>query len=136
MFEEIATLQTLEKLYRIYLQEPERLDPTWVSFFKGMELFPDGVVTDKKHQVQLLIEAYRNLGHLAAPINPLEPEKEKPRFLQMEEYGLTKEDLATLFPFHGKERELKEIIGILENSYLQPLSFEYSHCDYEIRKAY
>lgn len=132
MLEEIATLQTLEKLYRIYLSEPDTLDPNWVSFFRGMELFPTESVSDKQHQVNLLIEAYRNFGHLAAPINPLS-EPQIPKILEIEEYGLEKKDLSLSFSFHGEKKTLEEIVQTLQRAYLQPIAFEYTHCDRELR---
>ncbi len=80
-----------------------------------------------------LIQAYRQLGHLAADIDPLEYRQRTHPDLELATHGLTIWDLDRDFPvggFGGHDREtmkLREILAQLRRSYCGSLGVEYMH---------
>ena len=90
-------------------------------------------------RVQELIHAYRVRGHLMADTNPLETEQRKHADLDIIKHGLTLWDLEREFAtggFSGKPiRRLREILGVLRDSYCRTVGIEYMHIqDPEERK--
>ena len=56
------------------------------------------IPAEKQSGVRQLILAYRNLGHMAATLDPIQLRKPMPIVaLQLSEHGLTKDDLDTMF---------------------------------------
>jgi 2-oxoglutarate decarboxylase len=103
--------------------------------------FPYGHEDDvtRSARVQELIHAYRVRGHLMADTNPLEIVQRKHPDLDVNEHGLTLWDLEREFAtggFGGKPRmKLREILGVLRDSYCRTLGVEYMHIqDPEERK--
>jgi multifunctional 2-oxoglutarate metabolism enzyme len=82
-------------------------------------------------RVQELIHAYRVRGHLMADTNPLEVTQRKHPDLDINLHGLTLWDLEREFPtggFGGKPRmKLREILGVLRDSYCRTVGTEYMH---------
>jgi 2-oxoglutarate decarboxylase len=90
-------------------------------------------------RVQELIHAYRVRGHLMADTNPLETVQRKHADLDIIKHGLTLWDLEREFAtggFSGKPiRRLREILGVLRDSYCRTVGIEYMHIqDPEERK--
>ena len=90
-------------------------------------------------RVQELIHAYRVRGHLMADTNPLETEQRKHADLDIIKHGLTLWDLEREFAtggFGGKPiMRLREILGVLRDSYCRTVGIEYMHIqDPEERK--
>ena len=90
-------------------------------------------------RVQELIHAYRVRGHLMADTNPLETVQRKHPDLDIIKHGLTLWDLEREFAtggFGGKPiRRLREILGVLRDSYCRTVGIEYMHIqDPEERK--
>jgi multifunctional 2-oxoglutarate metabolism enzyme len=86
---------------------------------------------NKVARVQELIHAYRVRGHLMADTNPLEYEQRKHPDLDVTRHGLTLWDLDREFPtggFGGKTfAKLREILGVLRDSYCRTVGIEYMH---------
>ena len=81
-----------------------------------------------------LIHAYRTRGHLMADTNPIEFGLRRHPDLDIATHGLTLWDLDREFatgsfgPTTGKKRmKLREILGILRDSYVRTLALEYMH---------
>ena len=103
--------------------------------------FPYGHEDDvtRSARVQELIHAYRVRGHLVADTNPLETVQRKHADLDVIKHGLTLWDLEREFAtggFSGKPiRRLREILGVLRDSYCRTVGIEYMHIqDPEERK--
>jgi multifunctional 2-oxoglutarate metabolism enzyme len=85
----------------------------------------------KASRVQELIHAYRVRGHLMADTDPLEYRQRKHPDLDINQHGLTLWDLEREFAtggFGGKPRMmLREILGVLRDSYCRTVGIEYMH---------
>jgi 2-oxoglutarate decarboxylase len=85
----------------------------------------------KPARVLELIHAYRVRGHLMADTDPLEYKQRKHPDLDINEHGLTLWDLEREFPtggFGGKPlMKLREILGVLRDSYCRTVGVEYMH---------
>jgi multifunctional 2-oxoglutarate metabolism enzyme len=93
----------------------------------------------KPARVIELIHAYRVRGHLMADTNPLEFELRRHPDLDVVTHGLTLWDLDREFPTGGFGGEplmkLREILGVLRDSYCRTIGIEYMHIqDPEQRK--
>ena len=82
-------------------------------------------------RVHELIHAYRVRGHLMADTDPLEYKQRKHPDLDINQHGLTLWDLEREFPtggFGGKPiMKLREILGVLRDSYCRTVGVEYMH---------
>jgi len=85
----------------------------------------------KAARVYELIHAYRVRGHLMADTDPLEYRQRKHPDLDINQHGLTLWDLEREFAtggFGGKPRmQLREILGVLRDSYCRTVGIEYMH---------
>ena len=86
---------------------------------------------DKTVRVQEVIHAYRVRGHLMADTDPLEYRQRTHPDLDVLTHGLTLWDLDREFPtggFGGKPlMKLREILGVLRDSYTRTIGVEYMH---------
>ncbi|HVQ88147.1 MAG TPA: multifunctional oxoglutarate decarboxylase/oxoglutarate dehydrogenase thiamine pyrophosphate-binding subunit/dihydrolipoyllysine-residue succinyltransferase subunit [Actinomycetes bacterium] len=86
---------------------------------------------NKTARVQELIHAYRVRGHLMADTNPLEYKQRRHPDLDLVNHGLTMWDLDREFAtggFGGKPlMMLREILGVLRDSYARTTGIEYMH---------
>lgn len=85
----------------------------------------------KTARVQQLIHAYRVRGHLMADIDPLEYHQRSHPDLDIASHGLTLWDLDREFAtggFGGKPfMKLRDILGVLRDSYCRTIGIEYMH---------
>ncbi len=85
----------------------------------------------KSARVHELIHAYRVRGHLMADTDPLEYKQRKHPDLDINQHGLTLWDLERVFAtggFGGKPlMKLREILGVLRDSYCRTVGVEYMH---------
>jgi len=85
----------------------------------------------KPARIAELIHAYRSRGHLMAETDPLAYRQRKHPDLDIQSHGLTLWDLDREFPtagFTGKPRAtLREILGLLRDSYCRTVGVEYMH---------
>ncbi|WP_200949545.1 multifunctional oxoglutarate decarboxylase/oxoglutarate dehydrogenase thiamine pyrophosphate-binding subunit/dihydrolipoyllysine-residue succinyltransferase subunit [Leifsonia sp. Root227] len=87
---------------------------------------------DKTARVQELINAFRVRGHLMADIDPLEYVQRTHPDLDIASHGLTFWDLDREFvtgQFGGDKRKmlLRDILGVLRDSYCRTVGIEYMH---------
>ena len=85
----------------------------------------------KASRIQELIHSYRVRGHLMADTDPLEYRQRRHPDLDINNHGLTLWDLDRDVPtggFGGKPRlTLRQILGILRDSYCRTVGVEYMH---------
>lgn len=85
----------------------------------------------KTSRVQELINSFRVRGHLMADVDPLEYVQRSHPDLEIENHGLTFWDLDREFVtdgFGGKRQlKLRDILGILRDSYCRTVGVEYMH---------
>ncbi|MEJ2577917.1 MAG: multifunctional oxoglutarate decarboxylase/oxoglutarate dehydrogenase thiamine pyrophosphate-binding subunit/dihydrolipoyllysine-residue succinyltransferase subunit [Kineosporiaceae bacterium] len=86
---------------------------------------------NKTARVQELIHAYRVRGHLMADTDPLEYKQRRHPDLDITTHGLTLWDLEREFPtgeFGGDPvMKLRNILGVLRDSYCRTVGIEYMH---------
>jgi len=86
---------------------------------------------DKTVRVQEVIHAYRVRGHLMADTDPLEYQQRMHPDLDVLSHGLTLWDLDREFAtggFAGRDlMKLREILGVLRDSYTRSVGIEYMH---------
>ncbi len=86
---------------------------------------------DKSARVQELINAFRVRGHLMADIDPLEYVQRTHPDLEIESHGLTFWDLDREFVTGGiggqRSMKLRDILGVLRDSYCRKIGIEYMH---------
>jgi len=126
----------LEMMYRNYLADPASVDPGWKDFFAGFDfavahsrnLAPsDEYATEFK--VINMINAYRERGHLFTKTNPVRTRRKYSPTLDIENFGLTAQDLN--IEFHAGHEigigkaTLKTIIEHLQTTYCQSVGAEF-----------
>ena len=88
---------------------------------------------DKTARIQQLIHAYRTNGHLMADIDPLEYKQRSHPDLDVMNHGLTLWDLDREFATGGFGGEkfmlLRQILGILRDSYCRNVGVEYMYIE-------
>lgn len=156
-----AHSQLIEDLYQQYLKYPDSLEPSWKAFFQGFDFAMEGygdnlrethhtssgvvqyaekavsggqVSEDiaKEFKVVNLINAYRSRGHLFTKTNPVRERRHYEPTLDIENFGLSKEDLNKSFNSAIKTgmsgaAPLKDIINRLEKIYCSSIGTEYMH---------
>jgi len=129
----------LQRIHRLLLGEDGFYDEIFAALripyepVRWVKDFPYGHEDDvtRSARVQELIHAYRVRGHLMADTNPLEVTQRKHPDLDINQHGLTLWDLERDFPtggFGGKPRmKLRDILGVLRDSYCRTVGTEYMH---------
>ncbi|MCA9277526.1 MAG: 2-oxoglutarate dehydrogenase E1 component [Phycisphaeraceae bacterium] len=126
----------LDAQHEQYRTNPDSLPPDVRAFFQGFELASSlGSTSDKTSGVDRgiadLIYAYRQLGHIAATVDPFGRVNERPKAMTLEHHGLAKADLtrhvdpsaASLYA----GGPLQEVIDHLDRTYCRNIGFEYMH---------
>ncbi|GAA6755326.1 2-oxoglutarate dehydrogenase E1 component [Thermus thalpophilus] len=137
----------LEALYRAYLEDPFSLPEEWRRYFTALTLedgrrerpAPNVPVAEAVDlgfllKVERLVQAYRELGHLAARIDPLGGERPRPKALALEAQGLSQKDLSRPLPPLFGAPTLGALLERLEATYLGPVGFEVAHVEPEERE--
>ncbi|MDR7189174.1 2-oxoglutarate dehydrogenase E1 component [Microbacterium sp. BE35] len=95
---------------------------------------------DKTARVQELINSFRVRGHLMADIDPLQYVQRTHPDLEIEQHGLTFWDLDREFVtggFGGKRQmKLRDILGVLRDSYCRTIGIEYMHIQDPTQRAW
>src|SRR5262249_29487712 len=91
-------LEAIESLYQSWQQDPASVDESWRGFFEGFELGVGRLATpapDGRCQTGIvrLIDAYRDLGHFLAHLDPLSEPRTNYPLLELSEFGLDSADL-------------------------------------------
>src|SRR3712207_4553637 len=107
-----------------------RIPNTPVRWMPDVRISREGEI-DKEARVIEVIEAYRRNGHLMADTDPLEYRVRSHPDLDILEHHLTLWDLDRQFPVGGfageKLMPLRDILGVLRNSYCRTVGVEYMH---------
>lgn len=152
-----AHAQLVEDMYQQYLKYPDSLEPSWKAFFQGFDFAlenfgeedsfvemvnqsaPDKIASgkipediEKEFKIVNLIEAYRMRGHLFTKTNPVRERRHYSPNLDIENFGLSKEDLQKKFNSATEvglpgAATLSEIIRHLETIYCDSIGVEYMH---------
>lgn len=129
----------IENLYETYRSNPESVDTEYRKFFDGFDYALDSGMEDNyaggniqdEFKVALLIEAYRNYGHLIADTNPIRARKDRHANLDIENFGLSTPDLKKTFAAGSLTGQgaatLEEIITHLELCYCKKIGFQYNY---------
>ncbi|NBX25061.1 MAG: 2-oxoglutarate dehydrogenase E1 component [Planctomycetes bacterium] len=151
----------LDQQYQAWKRDPQSVSADWRTFFQGFELGyerapePGATTTaaaaspaaepassgrTRQSKVDSLIYAYRNLGHLAAELDPLGTERPFPEQLTLESFDLTDADLAAAFdpgslPLPNPS-PLADIIGLLEETYCGHIGVEYEHVQHRDKRRW
>ncbi|MFI9384185.1 multifunctional oxoglutarate decarboxylase/oxoglutarate dehydrogenase thiamine pyrophosphate-binding subunit/dihydrolipoyllysine-residue succinyltransferase subunit [Kutzneria sp. NPDC052558] len=126
----------LRRIHQLLLGESGFYDDIFTSLrlpyepIRWVEDLPEGAV-DKTARVNELIEAFRSRGHLMADTDPLNYRQRRHEDLDVLSHGLTLWDLDREFAvggFAGQEKmKLRDILGVLRNSYCRTVGVEYTH---------
>lgn len=130
----------IESLFRSYKDNPENVDAGWRKFFEGFELAQawnsngqviaeSDVERRKEVNVLNLINAYRTRGHLFTKTNPVRERRHYQPTLDIENFGLTEEDLDSTFEA-GVDigigpAKLRDIIAHLKETYCRSIGAEF-----------
>jgi 2-oxoglutarate dehydrogenase E1 component len=134
-------------LYDQYLKNPDLVEPSWRAFFQGYDFGSenyglDGEIMEgvsaqipeqlqKEFQVLRLIDGYRTRGHLFTKTNPVRARRTYAPTLEIENFGLTQNDLSTSFSAGEVlglgPATLHVIIDHLERIYCDSIGVEYMY---------
>ncbi len=125
----------IESLYNEYRKDPDTVDESWRKFFEGFEFAgrsipaPCDDTFDKEFKVISLIEGYRLRGHLFTKTNPVRTRRQYSPTLDIENFGLSAENLETVFQAGKKigigPAKLKDIVAHLQQTYCQSVGVEF-----------
>ena len=136
----------LEHAFARFQQDPDSLPPDLRAFFQGFEFArgssftgvvtatsPHGAASHFQAGVDALIEAYRELGHVAAKLDPFGRTPDTQESLAPEFHGLSQEDLdlnADVSAVHGlgtTTAPVRTLITYLEGTYCGSSAIEFMH---------
>jgi 2-oxoglutarate dehydrogenase E1 component len=140
-------LDLIEEYHRRWRNDPASVDASWQMFFEGFELalstgappgIPaasgDGEEDGAQAQVAVtrLVNAYREIGHYLADLDPLKlnPPRDSYHELEPEAFGLTSADLDRVFYNRITDPPrvtLRELIRVLRETYCGKIGVEYMH---------
>ncbi len=132
-----AEAGAIESNYRLYKENPGALDSSWIRFFEGFEFArsryhddqQSGQSFDQEFKVLNLIDWYRKRGHLFTETNPVRVRRKYYPTLDIENYGLEKKDLDSVFEA-GKNigigpAPLSKIVDHLKETYCRSVGAEF-----------
>jgi 2-oxoglutarate dehydrogenase E1 component len=130
----------IEEQYKLFLENPQSVEEGWRQFFEGFEFAqkhypsrkePEGAVYPSEFKVINLINAYRQRGHLFTKTNPVRTRRSYSPTLDLENFGLSKDDLNRTFEAGHEigigKASLKAIIDHLQETYCQSVGAEYTY---------
>lgn len=138
-----ANVEYVESLYQQYQKDPHSLDAQWAAFFAGFEFgyhAPEQPVAPTERSVtqasdcfttgvHALVNAYRELGHVVANLDPLGHHRRHHPLLDIEEYGCCAADLERLVDKGGflgpTDGTLRDLLEKLRLTYCRTLAVEY-----------
>lgn len=128
-----------DQIYEQYLSDPSSVDPDWKRFFEGFEFarknYANGTSTElvvpNEFKVINLINAYRQRGHLFTLTNPVRTRRKYSPTLDIENFGLTQDDLKKEFHAGSEigigKASLQKILDHLNQTYCQSVGVEYAY---------
>jgi 2-oxoglutarate dehydrogenase E1 component len=89
-------------------------------------------------RVQRIVEAYRELGHLSADLDPLGLVTRPSPRIALEDYGLAEQDLDLVFSSENvsgpRRKTLRDLVNLLRETYCRTIGVQTSHIhDLELR---
>jgi len=129
----------IEDLYQNYKKDPDSVEESWKKFFEGFDfartdyspLPNDTELFPSEFKVIDLINGYRKRGHLFTETNPVRKRRKYSPSLDIENFGLTKEDLNKEFQAGNEigigKTTLKNIIAHLEETYCKSVGAEFMY---------
>jgi 2-oxoglutarate dehydrogenase E1 component len=137
-----ANAEYIESLYQSYREDQNSVEFGWQKFFEGFDFgrgadaanvtneTPDHFL--KEINVLNLINGYRQRGHLFTKTNPVRERRKHTPTLDIENFGLAKTDLATVFNAAvetgiGAPAKLSDIVAFLEQTYCVSIGAEYKY---------
>lgn len=153
-----AHVSYIDELYQNYKEDADSIDQSWKEFFDGFDfaltnygdeegviatsssngksgaLATPGTIMDmeqlpKEIKVRALIHAYRSRAHLRSTTNPVRQRRDRKALLDIDDFGLGKEDLNTVFQAGNEigigDAKLSDIVEALEKIYIRSIGFEY-----------
>ncbi|MEP6696099.1 MAG: multifunctional oxoglutarate decarboxylase/oxoglutarate dehydrogenase thiamine pyrophosphate-binding subunit/dihydrolipoyllysine-residue succinyltransferase subunit, partial [Pseudonocardiales bacterium] len=138
----------LRRMHALLLGEDRFYDEVFLALrvpYEPVRWTRDVTVThegqiDKQARVIELIHSYRVRGHLMADTDPLEFKIRSHPDLDIIEHGLTLWDLDREFPVNGfageRVMKLREILGVLRDSYCRTVGIEYMHIQDPAQRAW
>ena len=133
-----ANAAYIDQLLHQFEADPQSLEPTWRSFFEGLQFANGahgGASTEDvafEFKVLNLIQAYREMGHLIADVNPLDRSPRSHPLLDLEHFGLESADLdrpvkaSSLVGFE-EGANLGSVLEFLRSIYGNTATVEYGH---------
>lgn len=134
-----ANAEYIDSIYQTYKEDPNAVEFGWQKFFEGFdfgrgadasasnEVAPEHFL--KEVNVLNLINGYRQRGHLFTHTNPVRERRLHLPTLDIENFGLTKSDLDTLFNSSTvlgiAPAKLSDIVAFLEKTYCRSIGAEY-----------
>ncbi len=144
------------ELYDRYLTDPDNVEPSWRAFFQGFDFGMESALDEvgvspggemkivangeevsipesvhKEFRVVRLIDGYRSRGHLFTKTNPVRERRKYSPTLDIENFGLSNEDLNTVFnageTINIGASTLRQIIDHLERIYCDSIGVEYMY---------
>lgn len=129
--------EAIEDLYRQYKKDPSSVDIGWRRFFEGFEfsgkLAVQGGEAMKPAEFKVieLINEYRKRGHLFTRTNPVRTRRKYTPTLDLENFGLSVDDLDTFFEAGSEigigKASLRTILEHLNQTYCQSIGVEFAY---------
>lgn len=146
-----ASRDFIDELFEQYQANPQSIPEEWRNYFDSLissaaQVTPvqtelpsnqrmDSIlnVAQLQDRVDQLVRGFRNRGHLAAKIDPLELPRPEDRELSPESYGLLPGDMNKLFStrtIDGENvRPLSQIVEQMKNTYCRYIGAQFMHID-------
>ena len=90
-----SNLDAIESAYESWKQNPASVDPSWHAFFEGFQLGADRSDTsptggEDQTRIAVVINTYRDLGHLLAHQDPLSERRKAHPALDLAKFGFNR----------------------------------------------
>ncbi|MDB4303184.1 2-oxoglutarate dehydrogenase E1 component [Desulfosarcina sp.] len=129
----------IEELYQNFKKDPDSVEESWKKFFEGFDFArtdysaipKESELYHGEFKVIDLINGYRQRGHLFTETNPVRERRVYKPSLDIENFGLTKEDLNKEFQAGNEigigKTTLKNIVDHLEETYCKSVGAEFMY---------
>ncbi len=147
----------IEKMYAQYQQDPESVEESWRTFFKGFDFASnlngassngtytsapaDASTIEQEKKVLSYIKGHRNRGHLLSTTNPIRKRRDRNPTLALADFGLTEADLDKGFQAATEiglpnGASLRDIDARLKAVYCGNIGFEYHHIQDRVKRRW
>ncbi|NLA25047.1 MAG: 2-oxoglutarate dehydrogenase E1 component, partial [Bacteroidales bacterium] len=138
IFQSSIDIALFDEYYKQFKENPESLNEDWRKFFEGFEFAiqspmgsTDSLYVSQEFKVINLIDEYRKRGHLFTKTNPVRTPRKFTPNLDLENFGLTNEDLDKEFEAGNivglGKTSLRNIISKLETTYCSNIGVEFMY---------